>query len=314
MWPAYVSLVVGAVCIGCSAIFVRLAGISGWASAFYRVFVAGVVLMPWWLLSRPSLPSRSDLAWILAGGVFFALDLVLWNSSVLLIPAATATLLANNAPAWVGLGALFLFRQSLSVHFWIGLAIAMAGMVVMVGLDAWRQLSFNSGVFLAIGASIVYAAYLLTTERVRSRVDTLTLNALYMASNVILLFVMSLLLKVPLTGYSDKTWLALIGLGLISQLGGWLAINYALGHLRAAPVSVGLLGQPVVTALLAMPVLGEYLNLNQAFGGILILVGIYLVNRQKKQTSDHECTPPSPENCCIPLADLSIIQLLRCRG
>jgi drug/metabolite transporter (DMT)-like permease len=282
VWPAYLALAAGAICIGCSAIFVKLAAVSGWASAFYRVLVAGVVLTPWWLCSKPSLPSRSDLAWILAGGVFFALDLVLWNSSVLLIPAATATLLANNAPAWVGLGALFLFRQTLSLHFWIGLVIAMTGMVVMVGGDAWRHLSLNTGVLLAIGASFFYAAYLLTTERVRSRVDTLALNTLYVASNVILLFVMGLLLKVPLAGYPGKTWLALVGLGLISQLGGWLAINYALGHLRAAPVSVGLLGQPVVTALLAMPALGEYLTLNQGVGGALVLAGIYLVNRQKR--------------------------------
>ena len=260
MWPAYVSLAVGTVCIGCSAIFVRLAGISGTASAFYRVLIAGVVLVPWWSSRRAPFPHGREIFLISMGGVFFALDLVLWNSSVLLIPAATATLLANNAPVWVGLGALFLFRQRLSFYFWIGLAVALTGMVLIVGGDAWRQLSLDAGSLLAIGASLFYAAYLLTTERVRSRVDTLTFNTLCVGSNIILLFAISLLWKVPLTGYSDKTWLALVGLGLISQLGGWLAINYALGHLRAAPVSVGLLGQPVVTALLAMPILGEYLE------------------------------------------------------
>jgi drug/metabolite transporter (DMT)-like permease len=282
MWPAYVSLAVGTVCIGCSAIFVRLAGISGIASAFYRVLIAGVVLVPWWSSRRVPFPPGREILLISMGGVFFALDLVLWNSSVLLIPAATATLLANNAPVWVGLGALFLFRQRLSLYFWIGLAVALTGMLLIVGGDAWRQLSLDAGNLLAIGASLFYAAYLLTTERVRSRVDTLTFNTLCVGSNVILLLAISLLWKVPLTGYSDKTWLALVGLGLISQLGGWLAINYALGHLRAAPVSVVLLGQPVVTALLAMPFLGEYLNLHQAIGGALVLVGIYLVNRQKR--------------------------------
>ncbi len=282
LWRAYLSLAVGAVCIGCSAIFVRLAGISGAASAFYRVLIAGIVLVPWWLSRRRVRPSGRDLLLISAGGVFFGLDLVLWNSSVLLIPAATATLLANNAPVWVGLGTLFLFRQRLSLSFWIGLAVALAGMAMIVGGDAWRQLSLNTGNLLAISASLFYAAYLLMTERVRSRVDTLSFNTFCVGSNVLLLWVISLLWKVPLTGYSTKTWLALLGLGLISQLAGWLAINYALGHLRAAPVSVGLLAQPVVTTLLAMPVLGEYLNLHQAIGGVLVLTGIYLVNRQKR--------------------------------
>jgi drug/metabolite transporter (DMT)-like permease len=45
---------------------------------------------------------------------------------------------------------------------------------------------------------------------------------------------------------------------------------------------VGLLGQAVVTALLSMPLLGEYLSMNQIIGGALVLVGIYLVNRQAK--------------------------------
>jgi drug/metabolite transporter (DMT)-like permease len=281
-WPAYLALVAGVICIGCSAIFVKFAGVPGTASAFYRVFVAGIILVPWWLLTRSSYPSRRDLVLILAGGIFFALDLVLWNSGLLLTSAATATLLANNAPIWVGLGVLVVFHEHLSLYFWVGLTLAMVGMAFIVGGDAWRQLSFNRGDLLAIGASLFYAAYLLTTEKVRSRVDTLTFMTLSVVSCIGSLFPMSLLLGVPLTGYSHQTWLALVGLGLVSQLGGWLAISYTLGHLSAAPVSVGLLGQAVVTALLSMPLLGEYLSMNQVIGGILVLAGIYLVNRQRR--------------------------------
>jgi len=135
---------------------------------------------------------------------------------------------------------------------------------------------------MAVGASLFYAAYLLTTERIRSRVNTLTFMTLSVFSCIVFLFPMSLLLGVRLTGYSHQTWLALVGLGLVSQLGGWLAISYALGHLSAAPVSVGLLGQAVVTALLSMPFLGEYLSMDQVVGGALVLVGIYLVNRQSR--------------------------------
>lgn len=279
---AYLALLAGVVCIGCSAIFVKLAAVPGTASAFYRVFVAGIILVPWWLLTRSSYPSTRDLFLILAGGIFFALDLVLWNSGLLLTSAATATLLANNTPIWVGLGALFVFHEHLSPYFWLGLTIAMVGMALIVGGDAWRQLSFNMGDLLAIGASLFYAAYLLTTERIRSRVDTLTFMTLSVVSCIGSLFPISLLLGVPLTGYSHQTWLALVGLGLVSQLGGWLAISYALGHLPAAPVSVGLLGEAVVTALLSMPLLGEYLSMNQVIGGVFVLAGIYLVNRQSR--------------------------------
>ena len=73
--------------------------------------------------------------------------------------------------------------------------------------------------------------------------------------------------------------LALLGMGLMPQVAGYLAINYALGHLPAPIVSVTLLGQPVVTALLAVPLLAEGLSVEQVVGGLIVLGGIYLANR-----------------------------------
>jgi len=131
-WSVYLALVAGVVCIGCSAIFVKLAGVPGTASAFYRVFIAGIILVPWWLLRGSSYPSMRDLVLILAGGFFFALDLVLWNSGLLLTSAATGTLLANNAPIWVGLGALFIFHEHISLVFWVGLTLVLIGMAFIV--------------------------------------------------------------------------------------------------------------------------------------------------------------------------------------
>ena len=43
--------------------------------------------------------------------------------------------------------------------------------------------------------------------------------------------------------------------------------------------SIALLGQAPITAILAVPLLGEHLSLLQAFGGGLVLTGIYVVNR-----------------------------------
>jgi len=75
--------------------------------------------------------------------------------------------------------------------------------------------------------------------------------------------------------------LSLIGLGVVSQVGGYLAITYALGHLPATVTSVGLLGQAPLTALLAIPLLGEPLSASQIIGGVLVLAGIYVVNRRR---------------------------------
>ncbi len=109
---------------------------------------------------------------------------------------------------------------------------------------------------------------------------TFASRAICAASSVVVLFVTCAALGAPLGGFSGRTWAALAASGLVSHLGGYLAINYALGHLRATSVSVSLLSQPVITALLAIPLLGELLSAQQMIGGALVLAGIYLVNRR----------------------------------
>ncbi len=276
---AYVALVLGILCIGFSAIFVKFANISGPASAFYRVAIAATVILPWWLLRGKRTATQADILWTAAGGILFALDLVLWNTSLLYTSAATATVLANNAPLWVGLASFALLRERLPLYFWLGLAIALLGMSILVGTDAWRTMRFNKGDVMAIAASIFYAAYLLTTQRARARIDTITFMSISIATSLSALLGINLITGTELTGYPLGTWGALLGLGLVSHLGGWLAINFALGHLRAAPVSVTLLGQAIVTALLSIPLLGEFLTIPQIVGGLLALAGIALANR-----------------------------------
>lgn len=290
-WAAYGALALGVACIGCSAIFVKLADVPGATSAFYRLFFAALAFAPWGLArgarrlgGRPTPgpppsgpPKTRDLALIGIGALCFAFDLLLWNSALLLTSAATATLLANNAPLWVGLIAWLVFGERLSGRYWLGLLLALGGMALIVGPAAWGSLGLRAGELLAIGASLLYAGYLVTTGQVRARVGTLPFMTLSVSIGAAVLFVTCLAMGAPLTGFSAKSWAALIGLGLISQLAGWLVINYALGHLPAHVVSVTLLGQAVVTALLAIPVLRELPTALQLGGGALVLAGIALV-------------------------------------
>jgi len=100
------------------------------------------------------------------------------------------------------------------------------------------------------------------------------------------LLLVSLALRYPLTGYSLHTYLNFLGLGLVSQILGYLSINYALGHLSASLVSPTMLGQPVITVLLAVLLLDEMLSPWQVIGGAAVLVGVYIVHRS--QTSQRE--------------------------
>lgn len=278
----YLSLAFGVVCIALSAIFTHWSGVPGTVSAFYRVGIAAVVLaIPFGrsLRSRPAPLPR--WVWLLAAGagLFFALDLALWNTSLFMTSAATSTLLGNDAPIVVGLGALLLFHERLRREYWAGLTLALVGMAIIAGREVLAHSNGGLGDLLAAAAGVSYAGYLLATQRLRVHLDTVSSLWIPGVSGAALLLLFNLGAHRALWGFSTHAYLALLALGLISQVAGWLAINYALGHMPASIVSATLLGQPVLTALFAVPLLSQALGADQLIGGVVALAGIYLVNR-----------------------------------
>src|SRR4029450_10669720 len=119
---------------------------------------------------------------------------------------------------------------------WAGLVLSLIGcaLTIRAHLGGDTGAGTVAGDALAVAASSFFAAYLPPTERIRAPMDTLTFNTLAIAGSVVTLGVICAALGLPLVGYPPRTWLALAGLGLISQLGAYYALVYALGHLPAA--------------------------------------------------------------------------------
>jgi len=280
--PAYLALLAAIAGVAWSAIFVRWAGVPGAASAFYRVLVAGAVLIPWRLMRGRTRPvDRRAAAVAVLGGVFFALDIALWNTAVMWTGAAIASILGNNTPVFVGILSWFVFHRRPRASFWIGLSLSLAGcLTIMLGPPSAGSARITwYGNLLAIGGSAFFAAYLVTTERVRREMDTLTFNTLAIAGSIATLLIVCLVMRLPLAGYPPTAWAALVALGLVSQLAAYYALVYALGHLPATLTSVGLLAQVPSTAFLAWLLLGEPLTPLQIAGGAVVLLGIFVVNR-----------------------------------
>ena len=301
-WLAYAALAGAVVAIGWSAIFVRWADIPGSASAFYRVLIAACVLVPWRALHTPagarrtasdrsSRESRRAFSLAVAAGVFFGLDLALFNTAVMRSSAATTALLAGSAPVFVGLGSWVLLRKTPHAMFWAGLAASLVGSALMIwavaaapaadGTAAPRQ--SVSGDLMAIAAAFCFAGYILAVSKARENIDTVTLNTVAIVASTVTLLPICLLIGAPLWGYGRDTWLALLCLGVMSQGGAYLCIAYALGHLPATVVSIGLLAQAPLAAILAATLLNERLTPLQLLGGTLVLAGIYIVNRAETE-------------------------------
>jgi drug/metabolite transporter (DMT)-like permease len=295
----YLALVIGVSALGFSAIFVKWANAPGTVTGFYRVAIAALVtaipfalharrsvlrstqhvprLSP--LATRHSLSAIRHLLFAILAGLLFSGDLATWNSAVLLTSAANATLFGNTAPLWVGIGALIFLRERLRAGFWLGLALAVLGAAVILSEDLLTHPTLGLGDLLGLCAGFFYGMFMLATQRARERLPTFAAWWIAAATSAVVLFIVNLVLGQPLVGYAAPTYLNFIGLALVSQVTGWLALNYALGHLRASIVAPTLLGQPVLTALLAVPLLGQSIGWVQVAGGALVLGGIWVVHQ-----------------------------------
>lgn len=276
---SYLALAVGLFALGLSAIFTRWADAPGIVSSFYRMLIATVVTA--WPFFR-SLRRRKEIPWrgiwiAAGGGVLFAIDNALWATGVRLGGATNPTLLANTAPLWVGLGAMFFFHERLNWKFWLGLLVAMLGAAGILGLDSLGASTLGLGSLLGLLAGFFYGGYYLVTQRGRQFLDPLSYFWPAAFSSTICLLAACLVGNLPMSGFSSVTWMSFLGLGLITQCIGQFSINYALGNIPASLVAPTMLGQPVVTALLALLLLGEWISGWQLLAGAVVLGGVYLV-------------------------------------
>ncbi|MFC0518758.1 DMT family transporter [Mucilaginibacter angelicae] len=269
-----VSLVIGILCISFSPIFVKLAGVSPIGSAFYRVFVAWICLVPYCIFKQKLKVNKKQLFISIAAGMVFALDIAVWNISLLKISATVSTLIANLAPVWVGLMSFLFLRKRSGLLFWIGTVIAITGMVVLVGYEHILHMELNTGILLAILASFFYATYIMITKNIMAGIDVFSFMFYSMLSASVFLLMINGYMHNDIIHLSLKVWLCFIGMGLICQLAGWLTINYSLRYLESTKVSIALLSQTVFAGLLAAFLLHERLGFNEIVGSAIVLGGI----------------------------------------
>jgi len=275
------ALLLGATAIATSALFVKVSETGPVATAFWRVFLALPLLGLWSALGqreRHGAGFATERGLMVAAGLFFAGDLAVWHWSIVLTSVANSTLLANLAPIFVALAAWLLFRQRLRGKFMLGLAIAVTGMILLIGGDFRLQGKELIGDALGVVTAMFYAGYQLTVTKLRARVATSTIMAWSGLVTAIVLLPVALLSGEQMLPVSGMGWIKLAGLALISQVAGQSLIAYAMAQLPATFSSVGLLFQPVMATLFAWLLLGEAVSALQFAGGITVLIGIRTVH------------------------------------
>src|SRR3954468_10025492 len=144
------------------------------AIAFWRNAMAAGVLVPWTLLRNRdelrNLDDRERRLALVAGG-FLALHFGTWVPSLDLTSVASATAMVSTQPIWA---ALLAVRSGHHIprRAWVGMAVALVGVVLVTGVDVSVSGRALAGDALALAGGFFAAGYTVAGGRVRQSVST----------------------------------------------------------------------------------------------------------------------------------------------
>jgi drug/metabolite transporter (DMT)-like permease len=269
-------LVMATVAVSFSAIFNRLAPDGPATIVWVRMAITAVLLAPWALQdARAGALPRSPTDWMVVtlSGVLLAAHFLCWTASLRHTSVASSVLLVSLHPVLVAVLGRRLLGEAVSLRLVAGLALALVGTVITAAGDLRVSGEALGGDLLAIAGAVTFSGYLLVGRRVRSRYGA----AGYSVPVYLVVAVVSLLVA-PLSGSAvvpqPRTALACLGLAVVCTVLGHTVFTWTLRHLRAVIVSLAFLGEPPITALLAIPLLGEWPPPNAVAGGAAVLLGL----------------------------------------
>ncbi len=292
----YLALVLGVCASSTAAILIRLSqetGVSSLVIAAYRLTIAALVLTVLALQKRAwreyAKLTRTEIVTILVSGLLLGAHFATWITSLAYTSVASSVVLVSTTPLWVGLASPLVLRERNSPLVWIGILVAVGGGAVIGLADAGSaELTAARGDVLALVGAIAWAGYMMIGRRLRERLSLLAYLWLVYGTAAAILAVGAVLSGRPLTGYRPEAYAWMTLLALAPQLIGHSSVNYALRHLSATFVAVSVLGEPIGSTLLAIPLLGEKPGGGQLIGGGLILIGVGLASRGERRIDNRE--------------------------
>jgi drug/metabolite transporter (DMT)-like permease len=213
------------------------------AIAFWRNALASGVLLPVVLATcRDELRGldRRELRWAALAAVFLALHFATWIPSLTYTSVASATALVATQPVWAAL--LSTLRGApVSRPVWVGIGVAVAGALLLTGVDLRVSGEALFGDLLALAGGAFAAAYMVAGSEVRRSVSTTTYTFLCYSGTALLLLVVCLVWRQELTGYDTRTWVQLAAITVGAQLLGHSLCNLVLRSTSVTVVSLALL-------------------------------------------------------------------------
>jgi drug/metabolite transporter (DMT)-like permease len=283
-FPPGAVLCLAIVAVAHASIFVRLANAPPLAVAAWRLALATAIVLPIaWYFERAALRTidRHTLRLTILAAALLAGHFATWIASLAHTSIANSVVLVTTAPVWVALIGLVTGVLRLGRAMWIAVALSVAGSVVIGWGSARLGAATLKGDLLAVAGAICLAGYLLLAQRIQRQLAFLPYVALVYAIAAAWLWIAVLATGTPAFELPPRTWAALAGIALVSQVIGHSGYNWSLRHLKPDFVAVTLLGEPILASLLGLLFFSETIPAATLLGGALILAAIVIGSRER---------------------------------
>lgn len=287
----YWMILIGVFSISCSAIFIKFAEAPPIITAFYRMFFSVVILSPFIL--QGILHNRRSIGLTFKqiiissiAGVFLALHFAFWITSLDYTSITSSTVLVTLQPLFVVFGEYFFYKESVGYRSLIGALLSICGGIILGYGDMTFGVNALIGDLYAFVGSIFVACYILIGRSVRKNLDLLPYTFIvYLSATIAFFLSNAFIIQQPMTGYPSSTWGWFVAMAVIPNLFGQSIFSWVLKYIKAAVVSVCILGEPVGASILAFIIWNQVPGLLQVMGGLLIITGLAIFILFSQQAS-----------------------------
>ena len=256
-----------------------------------RQFLGGICYVGFFLYKRIPLPKGKEWIPII---VLSFLNFMISNGLSTLalqykISAGLGAIIGAIFPLWIVIIGLFMSKEKMPVMAIVGLLLGFGGVCVIFydHLNEFLDPQFRWGILLSVIATWTWAIATLYTKRQAVRFNPYFGLGLQMVISGIVLYSFSAVTgkAVALTAIPWQSWAAIAYLVIFGSLIAFVCYLYALQNLPTEQASIYAYINPIVAVVLGSIIFDEKLTVYLAIGGLVTLLGVYLVNRAYKITS-----------------------------
>lgn len=274
----YGFVILAVACFATSPILTRWAagGLGIFEIAAGRLVIAGLVVLAVARWQRLAMPQRGDAGRFALFGFITAIHFGAYAASLFYTTIAHSLAIIYTAPVFSALLSRWLLHESISLRQWLGMAVAVLGVVVLAGFEPQFDTRMLVGDMLALVSAIAFAFYGIMGRSQRHRYPLLSYSGtVYLVAGLWLL--PFALLTLSPGGYSVASVSSLLALGLVPLGIGHTFYNAALRVLNATVVNILAMQEVTISIILAAFLLGEIPAVTTIAGVGLTLIGVVLV-------------------------------------